>query len=307
MPTYRSIFYLITLSLLISGCSTNLPASKQAQSRTQSSTKAASIAASVTRPEEMTADERQKLLNFYKTNYFDKKIIPQSEYKSISHQSQSDYYLYFYTYDRDDCIGYRQARTEGGDLITTLINDSETYQKVSTLPAFTTNRQQTTHLTIYTPEYLKNLSEKIQNFARTRYGRDIYTYYFCREGNTDIVAGSLWSASTSPYYFNEYQGVRAEEAFARSSTIILAVQGKTIHAYRGLPAIGDTGTGGGDVYPCGTSAAQGHLTWRCYGGTHECTSNTTVSKDYAWTLFEDGSYSRPKTIFYPTCEEVKKL
>lgn len=249
----------------------------------------------------------QAQVDMYLKTYFAHKLIPTSVYYNEEHHDLIDYYYYFYTYDRNDCIGFHAGSTNGGDLLTTLIQDKEIYHTLSALPAFGKEKdQQTTHFDIYTPAYLTSLHTRANTFIQKKYDQDLYSYYVCHLGpGLDIVAGNRWFASTSPYYYDDIRGVTTVKRF-ENSPVVLLLQSSTIHSFIGLQTIDQTQTGGDYIYPCQAALQNEQITWTCSAGRHDCPNGVSVGKEMSWTLSLNGVPSKPKEIIKPTCTEVSK-
>lgn len=173
-----------------------------------------------------TPEEQKRLLDFFTTNYFNKKIIPFDTLSAFGTNTKMEYRPDVDTYNQNDCLGILGGKTLGGDLLTTFVDDGRFKEAIEY--HYANSRGITSSpFTYYTTSYIKKIQDITTNFIKIKYHTNFYSYYVCHLGESlDVVAGSLWDPDTSPYYFNNnVQGVDTLAAFS-SSTIVLIIKKK---------------------------------------------------------------------------------
>lgn len=226
-------------------------------------------------------------ISFYTTHYFDQKIIPTpifEEYQSVDHLGP--YHDLFFNYGINDCLGFANGATYGGDLIQTLLKNKASYTALSAMP-YNEDSQQKTYLSIFKPEYLNQLSEKVTSYIQKKYSQDFYSYYVCHLAPAiDIVTGVVWPSTTSPYFFNKNsQQVDILPSFVSTTTLLLVSNDKITE----FPTV-DTlprKTAGAAVFPCSGKFNIDHVEWSC---PQACKSSE--SGRLMWKLFFDGKNSQ---------------
>lgn len=295
----KIILFVGTLLFLGNSCSSSRPSLAGPRSVLPSSTYATSSTDGV-----KLAEQYVQLYDEYNEKYFYHKRIPNPLFHSSSFvDSTSSYRSYVTTYERNDCFGFANGHTYGGDLITTLIQNKEAFQLLSAVP-LDKEAQQVSHIKDFTPDYLRELSAKVHEYVRKLYYKDLYSYYVCHLApSVDVVAGSLWNASTSPYYVDQLQTIDTVGAF-RSSTIVLVVRGKTVQGFTDLQTVDRTGTGD-SAFPCKSTLKNNQIIWSCFAGLHECPSGFMTNEVNSWDLPVVGGRPVMRTMVDPTCADME--
>ncbi len=150
-------------------------------------------------------------------------------------------------YDKNDCLGLAGAWTYGGDLISTLIANSDFYS------------QQQKHLVIYNPIYLKNLDKKLADYLLKNYNQYYYAYYTCHlEQDIDLIAAYLVPSNITAEIFK----ADWENNSAQYNKNLIIINKDQIALVTDLPTLDHTLTGG-EVYPCVSQYENQQLTWTC--------------------------------------------
>ncbi|MFA6486360.1 MAG: hypothetical protein WCT40_03270 [Candidatus Magasanikbacteria bacterium] len=173
-----------------------------------------------------------------------------------------------------DCVGVENANTLGGDLLSSLAGSDLLRSMVS--------------LKIYTSQYIKNLKDQVNLFTQKSYDQNMFAYHVCNLKNgMDIVVGSLWSSTTSPYYIEGKSIVVSEEFYQNS--IVLLVNENGTHEIRDIQESTKTATGG-ETGPCDVALNQDNtISWQCFAGLGQDDKNNSTYGKYAnWTLSYDG-------------------
>lgn len=253
-------------------------------------------------PIPLTASEQKRLLDFYTTNYFRKKLIPFDSFLGDGKYDRNATLTgRLTTYSRSDCLGYEGGQTMGGDLLTTLLRDPRVPAEFKTLD----DEGSESHLSAFTPAYLQKLLTKTDMYLRKIYpGHSLYSYYLCHLGDSfDILSGNVWEDTKSPYRINETTGhIETTEAFS-ASPIILVIRNNKVEEYKNIETLG-VAQMNTQTYPCSASLTYEDINWTCFAGLYECPGYlVTVARQHSWIIFEDGTVLTKPERLYPTCEE----
>lgn len=162
----------------------------------------------------------------------------------------------------DDCMGFLYGDTKGGDLLSSLITDEDLQAKTKRL--------------VYTPNYVRSLSELLTQYTREKYQKDPYAFYVCHlDPNTDLVAARLWPTQLTPYFISkispEQQGleqpirgaVKMEFSFTSASFFRIDMTNKIVDEYPAIQTINQSANGT-DAYPCEARGIQQDIVeWQC--------------------------------------------
>lgn len=260
----RVCFYLTLMTLLGSGCS-SVPR----------------IRSTFNRPQEQTQNVNDK--NRHIRSALQEKRIPIDFYRLGTDR------LSVVDYDRADCIGMENGLTNGGDLLTTLIQDEHARRALN--------------LHILTPEYLSSLRGNIG--ANLTDGTEVYAFYICHlENSVDLVAGILWPKDMTTW--SEHgDKIKIHQKFNHvfASTTLLLITNGRVHSYTQVPVMNATLTGG-ETSPCSARTVGNEIEWRCMRGwspKHEPASGW-LQYEY-WSIPITGG----KPTFRTVSEKSKKF
>ena len=173
-----------------------------------------------------------------------------------------------------DCISVNSAYATGGDLLSSLAGDDGLRGAVD--------------LKNYSPRYVLNLKKQINLYTEREYGRNLFAFHVCNlDSGLDLVAGYLWSGTSSPYFINSDM-IKVKDEFFNEPILVLVNKGAVIEI-KDVQSFGANGTGG-ETGPCDAKlSADNTIAWDCFGGLgDEAVSNSTYGKVNHWQIGLDG-------------------
>ena len=236
--------FLFVFLLLLAGCGQTIPPAIPTPTTTVPATDQLTI--TPTQPEN---NQPEKVLDL---NIYKKWKLPQR----VVSANQS----YFKDSGVSDCIGLENGFVDGGDLLSTLIIDSDA-RKLMNLKA-------------YSSEYVLKLENAVVKASHEKYSSDLYAFSVCHlSDNVDIVAGILWPTGKSS----------TDSSFGERKILVLVNNFSPVF-FENVSTLNKTATGAG-VMPCSaTLSANQNVLWSCFTGLHFNGSQVDGSKMTEWTL-----------------------
>lgn len=184
--------------------------------------------------------------------------------------------------NQTDCVGLFNGRTEGGDLLSSMIADHE---KMAGL----------TNLKTFTADYVLKLENSIVAYANKKYDKDFYAFSVCHLADgIDVVAGDLWPKGEQVATLAEKEkmsnaGLEAniKKNAAKGAGLMIVNNGKVM-GYDDIQLISNTATGA-EASPCKGKLVGKAVVWACFQGLHGDSKNgIDGSKMAEWTIPLDG-------------------
>ena len=186
-----------------------------------------------------------------------------------------------------DCVSVYSRYTAGGDLLSSLAGDKGFRCAVS--------------LDIFSPQYVQALKEKVNQYTENKYNKNLFAYHVCNlQNGFDVVAGFLWSNTTSPYYIEEVKSPNSDRApykrigekvdFSKNPVLLL-INKNGVHELKDVQNFGATATGG-ETGPCeATLNKDNTILWKCFAGLVHVDGGAHGFDAY-WLLSYDGDIIR---------------
>lgn len=173
---------------------------------------------------------------------------------------------YYLVTNRDwaDCVSMIAGQTDGGDLLSTLIVDTATRDKVL--------------LDTYSVDYLKQLEKKIAVKTQERFQQNFYAFFVCHLGEgIDIAAGYQ--------YFIEHNAdsKKFDPFFEGKQPTLALVNNDEVTLYQDIRLINNTATGA-EVEACSPELLSDAVRWRCFLGLVHDDEGTTGSWLKEWDI-----------------------
>lgn len=180
-----------------------------------------------------------------------------------------------------DCVAMMSGDTAGGDLMSTLIVDTDARAMM--------------RLKVLTPAYVKSLEGKIAHEARATLLADVYASQVCHlaEG-VDLVAGKNW-----PQGSPTRDHMDGNLLWTSDATIVAVVRDGEVQLYDGVPSTGRTATGGEPPQCDATLRKDGAVLWDCFMGMDRDPGAEEPNgkwKYTTWTLNVDGTFTTEDRI-----------